>query len=274
MFARFALVGLACFLHCTTAAAQEVAGALKQECEGEILVLRHSLQNNSQKYDSEGKVLRGGPEGPWTLYGRIKVDQVELSPDKLLLRGHHVDYKYVRSAHRLTPFPNKVKMQVEISLKGLPASLAEAEEVLGRVFALTKKEVLQSVPEFWRPYLESYIPPVAQEKNPRQQPKTALGQPDKIATIGHGVQPPQPVFTPEPAFTDRASREDFEGIVVLNVVINKTGRVQNIRLVRPLGMGMDEAAVDTVKTWRFKPSTRNGEPMDVEMNIEVAFNKT
>jgi TonB family protein len=55
--------------------------------------------------------------------------------------------------------------------------------------------------------------------------------------------------------------------------VDKAGRVQNIHVVGPVGMGLEEAAVATVKTWRFKPSERDGEPVAVEMNIEVAFNK-
>jgi TonB family protein len=93
-------------------------------------------------------------------------------------------------------------------------------------------------------------------------------------TIGRGgVQAPTPLFTPEPEFPGRASHENFQSIVVLNVVVDKTGKVQNIRLVRPAGMGMDEEAVATVSRWRFKPAQHEGEPVAVEMNIEVAFNR-
>jgi TonB family protein len=81
------------------------------------------------------------------------------------------------------------------------------------------------------------------------------------------------LFTPEPAFPDKANHDNSQGIVVLNVIVDKTGKVQNIRLVRPLGMGMEEAAVAAVKTWRFKPAQHEGDPVAVELNIEVAFNK-
>ena len=59
---------------------------------------------------------------------------------------------------------------------------------------------------------------------------------------------------------------------MLTLVVNKDGRVENIRLLRPVGMGMEEAAVAVVQTWRFKPTTRDGEAVAVEMNVEVAFN--
>ena len=271
----------------STATAQEVEPSLKQQCEGKILVLRHPLQGNSQEYDSDGKVRKGGAEGPWTLFGRLKVDEVELSAGKLLLKGHRVDYKYDPSVQQLEPFPNKIRVTVQISLNQPPQNLAEVDDALGRVFALTKKDVVDSAPEFWRGYLDKNIPPrPAEEKAvaPADQPgKTPellargakLPENDKTRPfkIGRSVQRPEAVFTPEPEFPDRASKEHYQGIVVLNVIVDTSGKVQNIRLVRPAGMGMEEEAVATVRKWRFKPAQREGEPVAIEMNIEVAFNK-
>jgi TonB family protein len=58
---------------------------------------------------------------------------------------------------------------------------------------------------------------------------------------------------------------------VVSIVVASDGRVHNVRLLRALGMGLDEIARDTVQTWRFRPATHNKEPVAVEMNIEVAF---
>ena len=271
------------------ASAQDVATLLKQQCENKILVLRHALQGNSQEYDSDGKIRKGGAEGPWTLYGRIKVDEVELSPAAIVLRGHRVDYKYDPAVKQLAPFPNKIKVTVEVSLAQPPKTLDEANEALHRIFAFNKKDVLDSVPELWRSYLNENIPPVPVKE--QRASDAAGGQPEKPPQLiqrgdpkaGHrvpyinpagGVLPPQPVFTPPPEFPDRASREHFDGIVLLAALVNKDGRVENIRLLRPVGMGLEEAAVAAVQTWRFKPSTRDGEAVAVEMNLEVVFNKS
>ena len=60
--------------------------------------------------------------------------------------------------------------------------------------------------------------------------------------------------------------------MVLNIVIDKAGKIARIRLERALDMGLDENAMEGVKRWRFNPATRNGQPVAVEMNIEVSFN--
>jgi TonB family protein len=261
------------------AIAQDVGMLLKQQSEGKILVLRHALQGNSQEYDSDGKVRKGGAEGPWTLYGRIKVDEVTFSPSAIVLRGHRVDYKYDSAIRQLVPFPNNIKLTIEISLAQPPKTVTEVNEALHRIFAFDKKDVLDSAPELWRSYLNEHIAPVpvkeqhasdSAKDHPEESPERIQRGDQKFAG---GVRRPQPVFTPEPTYPDRASSENFRGIVLLALVVNKDGRVENIRLLRPLGMGTEEAAVAAVQTWRFKPSTRDGKAVAVEMNIEVAFNK-
>jgi TonB family protein len=85
------------------------------------------------------------------------------------------------------------------------------------------------------------------------------------------VSAPIPVFTPDPEYSDEARREKYQGTVVLWVVIGPDGVPQHMRVQRSLGMGLDEKAMEAVKTWRFKPAMRNGQPVPVEVSVEVSF---
>jgi TonB family protein len=266
------------------AIAQDVETLLKQQCENKILVLRHALQATSQEYDSDGKIRKGGAEGPWTLYGRIMVDEVDLSPAAIVLKGHRVDYKYDPAAKQLEPFPNKTRMHLTVSLAHPAAAVGEANEVLARVFALTKKDVVESAPEFWRPYLDRNIAPKPAENLSAASKAAAAERPEapvaesptavaRQAKTGPSVSAPRPIYTPEPEFPAKANKENYQGMVVLNVIVDEGGKISRIALVRPQGMGMEEAAIEAVQKWRFKPALKNGQPVAVEMNIEVAFNK-
>jgi len=93
-----------------------------------------------------------------------------------------------------------------------------------------------------------------------------------IFHVGEGVSAPRPIFTPEPEFSEEARKAKYQGVVVLNIVVGTDGRVHNPRVVRSLGMGLDEKAMEGVKTWKFDPSKKDGRAVAVEMNIEVAFN--
>lgn len=82
---------------------------------------------------------------------------------------------------------------------------------------------------------------------------------------------PKAIYTPEPDFSERARRARFQGTVIVNVIVDKTGNVARVRLERALGDGLDENAMEEVRSWRFTPATRNGEPVAVATSVEVDF---
>lgn len=98
------------------------------------------------------------------------------------------------------------------------------------------------------------------------------GPGDGVYTVGGGVTNPTPIFMPLPMYTEAARKARVEGIVMLQAVVRKNGTVDSFRVVRGLGYGLDESAINTIATkWRFKPGTLNGQPVDVLANIEVSF---
>ena len=90
--------------------------------------------------------------------------------------------------------------------------------------------------------------------------------------VGNGVKAPVVLFQPLPAYTEEARKARAEGIVLIQAVIRKDGTVDSFKVLRGLGYGLDESAINTIATkWRFKPGTFNGAPVDVQANIEVSF---
>ncbi len=90
--------------------------------------------------------------------------------------------------------------------------------------------------------------------------------------VGNGVRPPTVVYQPLPAYTEEARKARAEGIVLIQAIIRRDGTVDSFKVLRGLGYGLDESAINTIATkWRFKPGTLNGSPVDVLANIEVTF---
>jgi TonB family protein len=86
------------------------------------------------------------------------------------------------------------------------------------------------------------------------------------------IKQPKPISLPLPEYTNAARANRIEGIVVLQAVIHMDGTVTVKRVLRGLGYGLDEKAVDVVsKKWRYEPGTRNGEPVEVESHLEIWF---
>ena len=87
-----------------------------------------------------------------------------------------------------------------------------------------------------------------------------------------GVGYPSCLYCPEPQYSEDARKAKFQGIVVLSVIIQPDGHATNIQVVKGAGLGLDEKAIDAVRTWRFKPAVGpNGTPVATITPIEVNF---
>jgi periplasmic protein TonB len=89
--------------------------------------------------------------------------------------------------------------------------------------------------------------------------------------VGGGVSPPVLIYSVDAEFSDEARRAKYQGVSVVSLIVDAHGLPQRIRVVRKLGMGLDEKAVEAVRQYKFKPSTYQGKAVPVEITIEVNF---
>jgi TonB family protein len=89
--------------------------------------------------------------------------------------------------------------------------------------------------------------------------------------IGGGVSAPTIVFKVEPEYSEEARKAKFQGSVVLAIVVDEKGNPRDIRIIRPLGLGLDQKAIEAVEKWRFNPGKKDGRPVPVQAQIEVNF---
>ncbi|MFB3916728.1 MAG: energy transducer TonB [Terriglobales bacterium] len=89
--------------------------------------------------------------------------------------------------------------------------------------------------------------------------------------VGGGISAPRALYSPDPEYSEEARKAKYQGTVVLYVVVGPDGRTHDIRVQRSLGMGLDEKAVEAVRTWKFEPSRKDGQPVAVAIAVEVNF---
>jgi TonB family protein len=92
-----------------------------------------------------------------------------------------------------------------------------------------------------------------------------------VFRVGGGVSAPKAIFAPDPEYSEEARKVKQMGVVVLYLVVGPDGRPRDVRVVRALGLGLDEKAIEAVKTWRFEPALKDGKPVAVSVNVEVNF---
>ncbi len=89
--------------------------------------------------------------------------------------------------------------------------------------------------------------------------------------IGGGVSAPTVLSKVEPEYSEEARKAKWQGTVVLQLVVDDQGRPQGLKVLRSLGLGLDQKAIEAVEKWRFKPGMKDGKAVPVMATIEVNF---
>jgi TonB family protein len=92
-----------------------------------------------------------------------------------------------------------------------------------------------------------------------------------VYRIGGGVSQPVPLHRVEPEYSEEARKAKFQGTVLLSIVVDENGKTRDVRVVRPLGLGLDEKAIEAVMKWKFRPGYKDGKPVAVMANVEINF---
>jgi periplasmic protein TonB len=96
-------------------------------------------------------------------------------------------------------------------------------------------------------------------------------EPDGPIIVAGDVVPPEKIEAPQPVYTETARKARIQGVVIVQAIIDKSGVVTNVKVLKGLPMGLEQSAVDAVKRWKFKPATLNGKPVAVYYNLTVNF---
>ena len=94
-----------------------------------------------------------------------------------------------------------------------------------------------------------------------------------LARVGGGVSAPVVIHSVDPEFSDEARRAKYQGVCIVELIVDAQGNPQNPHVTRALGMGLDEKAIDAIKQFKFKPAydRNNKKAVAVMVSIEINF---
>jgi TonB family protein len=273
---------------------------LRDQFQDRTLVIRGFYSGDSLRYDAAGQLLKKATPGDWTVDGIVHITSLSLSGQHLTIQADRLALGNSGHAFGLWQGKNKedkakrlsrLHIEVDLEQSGITADAVDA--VLSKMFLTPQDRLADLVPDYWKPCVQvastgkgsgkyaactfppefASIPGVVSNAAETPESGTPGSEPaDRpVARMGKGVTPPKIFFSPPPHFSDQASREKYQGVVLLSLVVDKTGHPGTIRIVRPLGLGLDQKAVEAVSTWRFDPSSKDGALIDAEIAIEVDF---
>lgn len=92
-----------------------------------------------------------------------------------------------------------------------------------------------------------------------------------VMSVGGGVSAPVVIHSIDPEFTEQARLTNFQGTVVLQLIVDTDGNPQNVHVTRHLGLGLDEKAIEAVRQYKFRPAMYQGHPVAVQIVVDVDF---
>jgi TonB family protein len=259
---------------------------LNHDLHGKIFLLRNFYRGDRLRYNAAGEVLGNPPTGSWTVDGAVEISKINLAHNHLQIHtkrcflGSSPDgYELARSERGLT---------MEIDVDGQPITVDSLHSLMHHLFLTSQDRAADFVPAFWKPCFGAQTTgSTACRISPRLAPLFRFAAPLQVASapaadkqandnhaifgVGKGVSPPHAIHAPDPEYSVEARKEGVEGMVIIGLVVDKFGQPTDVKIVSPVGYGLDENAIKSVRTWKFEPARKGGEPVPVYATVEVAF---
>jgi TonB family protein len=231
---------------------------------GKTLLLRNFYSGDTLAYGSDGQLLSPSIQLPWTL-SSVEITGIVVAAPEIEIRGNRMGTVFEGGRLRFIKI-GKLRIHLERD-----PSNKDSEAAIRQVFVDPQEDLRPLLPDYWQSYLsgnDSKSRSAAWTSSIEKSDPTAI-PPAKVSR--GAVSAPSVIQSPDPKYTKEAASRHFEGTSVLMVVLNTKGSAENIAILRPLGMGLDEQAVKAVQQWRFQPAIKNGQPVRALINIEILF---
>lgn len=229
--------------------------------QGKTLVFDRPYTNKEQVYDTNGKLQGKGIPACPDADSLFLVDKVTLTSSEFRLTGRRNLRELLFAAH-----PDQVRVKgsrpltVRILSDGKPWDRARLLAAMERVL---------------HPPLTAgtAIPEGASPPQPGSDLRITFVLPQgPVYRKEAGITPPKALLMPDAEYTEAARNAHANGKLVLGVVVGSDGAIVLVReLSEPLGYGLDQAAMEAVKTWHFLPAAIGEQPVMMELNVEMAF---
>jgi TonB family protein len=282
---------------------------LRQQLQGKTFYLREGYLENTLQFDQDGRLDGNSPKASFTL-SLVQIERVHLEKHKLTLVGVRFGLHFLAAAPtddqaqavdkvRLTSKKKPLRITISREVVEKPkkprhekgpqtmpspeddalAGVPEAErqglrvttsqehanhalqQALNRVLTPEiDKSLVATLPEPWQLYYKS----VEQRTMFRPADPAVLreNQVDTKARLLSAVQPKS---------NEYAQNNGVAGPALYHVVLGADGKPQAIAIGRPIGFGLDENAIDAIRTAKFEPAMKSGKPVPVVLDVSVQF---
>lgn len=240
---------------------------------GQVLILRGMYGGAHLAFDAKGDLAGTAERLPLTLSALV-VEEVKLEDQQLTLTCRRAGLKFSFAGPPGVPMeasasPWMPREDAVITIARDPGSPERLSLAVSKIFSFGMDPQLeQTAPACWRPWLHRRFFPWEAPKLP---PGVYGEEGIEYKEAGDGVTPPNLLHKTDPVYPEVARRGNYEATDLIGLIVDTSGAPGDVHIVRPVGMGMDEAAVDAVMHYRFAPATRDGHPVAAAVTVQVSF---
>jgi TonB family protein len=212
--------------------------------EGKVLILRNFYHGKNLRYDATGTLTDGGKPGSWVPDAMVLIKKVSVDSGRVVFIGER-RHAFFLDGHVKADIHGRGKVTIDVAVDPNDDAIKQA---LQNIFLAPGERV------------EDFIPYLCANQSGSAAP----------TPLNH-ASAPRAIFVPDPAYSEAARAEKVQGIAILSLTVGVDGKASSVCVVRPLGYGLDEEAVETLQRWRFQPALKDGQPVPIRINVEVNF---
>jgi TonB family protein len=265
------------------ALAGNLDNVIASEYPDKILTMRHVYSGDRLHLYGDGTLVDDAPVGTWASDAQIEVRDASQNGSVLTIKARRIYQVYDSKRNQfvdaltLIPInPDKQEREVEKALKRRQVEIRiemppnpdpkEIPETLHAVFLAPDEPMGNVAPPYYRDFWA--------KREGRPKASELPAGVFRVASVGSkagDITPPRLITRTDPEYSDIARQLKWQGTVVLWLVVDASGSVQNVQVTQPLGAGLDEKAIATVSQWKFDPAMKDGKPVAVAIAVEVNF---
>jgi hypothetical protein len=270
-----------------TVAAQNPAGKLGEELQGQPLYLSGFWMSDKLEFDGAGHLKGKSDIGPVTLSG-VDVKSVAVDGREMVIHGERVglvadgDGRLVRRVIHSTTLivpslrrgdGNKFRANEELSVKVHADADGSFDTALKTIFANGLAELATSVPEYWKCYAKGYFEQEIASSEAEKAVQACVAGRSLAPDVERGDDfvPPKLLSTVDPNFSGRAAELGVSGVSRIHFTVSRHGIPVGFQIVEAVGAGLDEATLAAVYQYKFQPATSSGNPVAADSDFSLHY---
>ena len=256
------------------AAAQSTEAEVSARLVGKPLYLRGFWGEDKLAFDAAGQPVEHYPRLSFTESG-FDASKVEIHGDHMRIEGQRVGLTFDQSGSYkrlklITRRTFKAKPEPELMILEIDGHGGQDfSRALDAIFAGSLEDLVPSLPEYWQEYAQTHF--LHSTNLAGGSAETLDRSHTKSSKSDGSVKPPKLIKNVDPRFTESARQMRLSGSTEVYLWLSEDGMPSHLKVVRPIGLGLDEESIAAVSQYRFAPATKDGKPVKVDLYINVNY---